>query len=127
MRAKKKQTINYEFLQIGIDVPKEKLYENILKRLKNRFKQGMIEEVKKLKNHPPAGGLSWKKIQSFGLGYYWIPLYFQNKISKEELFEKIYQAEKNYAKRQLTWFKKDKRIKWVKDYGELEKIIKKFK
>ncbi len=111
---------NYKFLQIGITLPKEKLHENIRKRLKKRFQAGMIEEVKKLHRQ----GLSWKKIQSFGLGYFWIPEYLNGKIkSKEELFEKIYQAEKDYAKRQMTWFKKDKRIKWIEKYKDIKKII----
>ncbi|MFA5777245.1 MAG: tRNA (adenosine(37)-N6)-dimethylallyltransferase MiaA [Parcubacteria group bacterium] len=113
--------IKYDFIQIGIDIPKEKLHQNIKKRLEKRFKQGMIEEVKKLRK----SGLSWKKIQSFGLGYFWIPLFLQGKIDKKELFEKVYQAEKDYAKRQMTWFKKDKRIVWLKNYKEIEKEIKK--
>lgn len=113
----------YNFLQIGIVVSKDKLYQNIKKRLEARFKQGMIKEVKDLHDKYK---LSWKKIQSFGLGYYWIPLYLQNKLSKKELFEKICQAEKDYAKRQMTWFRKDKRIKWVESYKEIEKEIKEF-
>lgn len=125
------------FLQIGLFIPKEKLYENIKKRLKKRFEAGMIEEISRLKKT----GLSWKKIQSFGLGYYWIPLYlhpvksrktglaspvFNRVKNKQELFEKVYLAEKNYAKRQMTWFKRDKRIKWLKNYKEIEKEVKKF-
>jgi len=112
-----------KFLQIGIDIPKEKLQKNIQKRLKKRFAQGMIKEVGVLREKYK---LSWKKIQSFGLGYFWIPLYLQNKISKEKLFEKIYLAEKNYAKRQMTWFKKDQRINWLKDYRKIEKQAVKF-
>ncbi len=112
-----------EFLQIGIKMTKEKLYENIKKRLEARFRQGMIKEVKNLHYKEK---LSWKKIQSFGLGYYWIPLYLQEKLLKDKLFEKIYQAEKDYAKRQMTWFKKDKRIKWLKSYKEIEKGINSF-
>ncbi len=112
----------YDFLQIGIKLSKEKLHENIKKRLKKRFQEGMIEEVKKLKKQ----GLSWKKIQSFGLGYFWIPLYLQEKISKEELFEKVYLAEKDYAKRQMTWFKRDKRIIWISDFKEAYNATKLF-
>jgi tRNA dimethylallyltransferase len=119
--SSKFQVLNYDSLQIGIDVPKEKLQKNIKKRLEKRFKQGMIKEVNDLHNPPAGGKLSWKKIQSFGLGYFWIPLYLQNKISKQEVFEKIYQAEKDYAKRQMTWFKKDERIKWLKSYKNIEK------
>jgi tRNA dimethylallyltransferase len=112
-----------DFLQIGISLPKEKLYSNIKKRLQKRFKSGMIEEVVKLKK----SGLSWKKIQSFGLGYFWIPQYLKGNIkNKKELFEKIYQVEKDYAKRQMTWFKKDQRIKWLKNHQEIEKETKNF-
>lgn len=110
------------FLQIGIDVPREILAEKIKKRLKKRFQAGMIEEVKKLKK----SGLGWKKIQSFGLAYFWIPLYLENKISLDELYERVYLAEKDYAKRQMTWFRKDKRIMWLKNYKEIEKEVKKF-
>jgi tRNA dimethylallyltransferase len=103
-------------------LPRERLYKNIEKRVMARFNQGMIAEVKKLY----ASGLSWKKIQSFGLAYYWIPLFLQNKIPKEELIAKLIQAEKNYAKRQLTWFRRDKRIKWLKNYKTIENAVKIF-
>lgn len=138
------QPTTYNFLQIGISIPKEKLQKNIKKRLKKRFQQGMIGEIKNLREKYK---LSWKKIQSFGLGYFWIPLYLQGKLTKEKLFEKVYpmkyptrwdnfakrnlfhrvyQAEKDYAKRQITWFKKDKRINWLKDYKEIKKETTKF-
>ena len=110
------------FLQIGLRLPKDKLYSNIEKRVKQRFQQGMIAEVEKLHQQ----GLSWKKIQSFGLTYFWIPLYLQKKLTKTELIEKVIQAEKKYAKRQMTWFKRDKRIKWLKNYQQIEKSVKKF-
>lgn len=109
----------HQFLQIGLKLNKETLYKNIEKRVMVRFKQGMIKEVEKLHRQ----SLSWKKIQSFGLAYFWIPLYLQNNISKKELFEKVTQVEKNYAKRQMTWFKKDKRIKWLKNYRDIEKNV----
>jgi tRNA dimethylallyltransferase len=121
--------MEHKFLQIGIDISKEQLHENIKKRLEKRFKAGIIKEVENLKK----SGLSWKKIQSFGLGYYWIPLYLQGNLEKKELFEKVYQAEKDYAKRQMTWFKKDKRIIWLpvcrkgrKNYEEIMNTVNKF-
>jgi tRNA dimethylallyltransferase len=140
----------YKFLQIGVRLPKEALHKNIEKRVRIRFKQGMIKEIEKLHKN----GLSWKKIQSFGLAYYWIPLYLQRKLSKSlalrndgssapvrekpsfglksfaleknELIQKVIQAEKNYAKRQITWFKRDKKIKWLKNFREIEKAAKTF-
>jgi tRNA dimethylallyltransferase len=119
----KKANTKYRFFQIGLDISREKLYGNIEKRVRSRFKQGMIEEVKSLHTQTD---LSWKKIQSFGLAYFLIPLYLQNKLSKEELVEKVIQVEKNYAKRQMTWFKRDERIKWLKNYKEIETSAKVF-
>lgn len=114
----------YNFLQIGILLSKEKLRQNIRKRLKQRFAEGMISEVEKLHREQKIG---WKKIESFGLGYKLIPQYLHQEIkSQKELFEKIYSAEKNYAKRQLTWFQKDSRIVWLKNYQEIEKTVKNF-
>ena len=114
----------YDFLQIGISQPKEELHEKIKLRLKKRFAAGMIDEVEKLHT---KNKLSWKKIESFGLGYKLIPQYLRGEIkSKEELLEKIYLAEKNYAKRQMTWFKKDKIIKWLEDYKKIEKEVETF-
>jgi len=118
-----KQNTKYRFLQIGLKPSREELYRNIEKRVLARFKQGMIEETNNLHS---KNKLSWKKIQSFGLAYFWIPLYLKNKISKEELFEKVTRVEKNYAKRQMTWFRRDTRIKWLEDYKKIEKAAKSF-
>ncbi len=112
----------YDFLQIGVSVPKEKLHAKIKKRLDARWQAGMIEEVQKLRKL----GLSFAKIQSFGLGYFWIPEYLQEKITLEELYERVYLAEKDYAKRQMTWFQKDARIKWLEKYSDMEKEVKNF-
>jgi tRNA dimethylallyltransferase len=122
LRGITRRGTKYKFLQIGIKLSKEQLHKNIEKRIKIRFKEGMIREVSKLHNL----GLSWKIIQSFGLAYFWIPLYLKNKLSKIELLEKVYQVEKKYAKRQMTWFKRYKRIKWLKDYIEIKKEVRNF-
>lgn len=115
---------NYSFLQIGIALPKEKLQENIKKRLQKRFAEGMINEVKKLHRE---NKLSWRKIESFGLGYFWIPKYLKGEIkTEEELFEKIFQAEKDYAKRQQTWFRKDERIVWLENYPAISRTVQDF-
>lgn len=112
----------YEFLQIGIDISKEELHGRIKKRLDKRFKQGMIGEVKNLHEN---NKVSWKRLESFGLEYYWIALYLQKKVSRQEMKENLFQDSKNYAKRQMTWFKKDERIVWLESYEEIEKCIEK--
>lgn len=120
----KRQTSNVkrEFLQIGIDVPKKILNEKIKKRLGQRFGIGMIEEVHNLNKN----GVPWERLEYFGLEYRWIARYLQNKISLSEMKEKLYFDIIHYAKRQMTWFKKDKRILCLKDYSEIEKAVKKF-
>ncbi len=112
-----------EFLQIGISIDRDKLTEKIKTRLEKRIETGMIEEILDLYK---KYNLSPEKIQNFGIAYSLIPLYQEKKITKQELFDQIVQAEKNYAKRQLTWFKKDPRIFWSNDWEEIENEIKKF-
>ena len=114
---------SYSFLQIGIRREKEELAERIKLNVKKRFAAGMLDEVQKLH----SAGLSWQKMASFGLSYRLIPEYLKNKnSSEEELIEKIFLAEKDYAKRQTTWFKKDPRIVWLNDYQKIEKEVQKF-
>ena len=108
---------SWKFLQIGISRPKKELHKKIKLNVKKRMQQGMIDEIEKLHKN-----LSWGKIESFGLSFKLIPQYLRGEISsQEELKEKIYLAEKNYAKRQMTWFKKDNNILWLEDYNTTEK------
>lgn len=116
-------TEKFQFLQIGIEVSKDELENKIKKRLESRFLQGMIEEVKNLKE---KYDLNWEEIQKFGLGYYWIPLFLQNKISEEELRQKVFEAERRYAKKQRTWFGKHKGVEWVEGLDKGIKLVEKF-
>jgi tRNA dimethylallyltransferase len=118
----KSKNNKYEFLQIGIDIQKEVLNEKIKKRLGQRFSMGMIEEVQNLNKN----GAPWERLEYFGLEYRWIARYLQEKISLDEMMDKLYFDIIHYAKRQMTWFKKDKRILWLKDYKEIEKTVKNF-
>jgi tRNA dimethylallyltransferase len=113
----------YQFIQIGINLSKEKLHQNIEKRLKQRFSEGMIAEVERLHREQK---ISWKKMESFGLSYLWIAKFLQKQLPQKELFEKVYQAEKDYAKRQMTWFKKDPRIIWKTDYSAIKNEVSRF-
>jgi tRNA dimethylallyltransferase len=102
------------------------LDRKIKKRLDERFKEGMLKEVEILHNPPAGGGVPWERLEYFGLEYRWIAQYLQNKISAKKMKNDLYFAIIHYAKRQMTWFRKDKRIKWIKNYKEAEKEIKKF-
>lgn len=99
----------YDFEMIGLDFPDEVLQERIAKRLETRLKLGMIDEVKKLHD----AGISWQRLENFGLEYRYIAEFLQEKITKENMLELLKLRIWQYAKRQRTWFKRDKRIKWV--------------
>ena len=117
------QKTSADFLQIGLDFPKEVLDQRIEKRLAKRWRAGMLEEIATFKKNYH---LSWKKVQTFGLAYYWAPLFLQKKISQKEMEERTLFGEKQYAKRQRTWFKRDQRIVWESDLKKIEKIVTDF-
>jgi tRNA dimethylallyltransferase len=118
----KKQPPPYHILQIGLKLPKEILHKKIKKRLEKQFKDGLIEEVKKLHQK----GTSWKRLKEFGLEYRYVSYYLRGQMSYQEMFAKLYQAIKDFAKRQMTWFKRDKRIHWIKNKKEAITLIKQF-
>lgn len=112
----------YDILKIGISVTQEKLKQNITKRLYARLKAGMIEEVENLFKQ----GLSWKRLDDFGLEYRFISRYLRNLINKKEMEDLIIKESIKYAKRQMTWFKKDKNTYWINNSGQALPIIKDF-
>lgn len=112
----------YPVLILGIKKPMVEIKERIKKRFFQWLKEGLIKEVKKLKRM----GLSFKAIEDFGLEYYWIAKYLKGEISKKEMIERSIKEIQDYAKRQMTWFKKDQRIHWIKNQKEAEKLIKEF-
>ncbi len=110
-------------LQIGLNIPKAKLHANIKKRLKKRLKMGMIKEVENLHQ---KYNVSWKRLENLGLEFRWLARFLQHKISREEMETKLYFDILHYAKRQMTWFQKDQRIKWLKNYSQIERKAKNF-
>ncbi|RJQ30203.1 tRNA dimethylallyltransferase [Candidatus Parcubacteria bacterium] len=116
----------YDFLQIGIKLPDEILKKNIEKRIKKMLNPpaggGLVAETKKLKK----SGLTWKRIYEFGFEYKYPAMFLQKKISKEEMLSKMIAENWQYAKRQMTWFKRDNRIEWIEDTKEAEKMAKDF-
>lgn len=106
---KQKSLVPYDVVWIGIDIPKEKLTERIHARLITRLKKGMVAEAKKLHEE----GLSYKRMRELGLEYRYLADFLQNKISKEEMIEGLDKAIRDYAKRQMTWFKRNKKIHWI--------------
>jgi len=112
----------YEFLKIGITYPKEILAKRIEKRLDERLRQGMVDEVKKLHGR----GVSWKRLDDFGLEYRWVSKYLRKIISRQEMRNGLAFDIIHFAKRQMTWFKRDSKIYWVKNIKEARALTKKY-
>jgi tRNA dimethylallyltransferase len=87
----------YEFIKIGLYLPPEKLKRKVEKRVKEMFRAGLLNEIKKLKKT----GISVKRLQELGFEYF-------NPTPEKVITETL-----KYAKRQMTWFKRDKEIKWL--------------
>ncbi|MFH0755154.1 MAG: tRNA (adenosine(37)-N6)-dimethylallyltransferase MiaA [bacterium] len=99
----------YNFIFIGLDIDDKILKEKISIRLLTRIKAGMIQEVKKLHKN----GVSWKRLESFGLEYKQVAFFLQNKIKKEQMIENLKNEIWHFVKKQRTWFKKNKKIIWL--------------
>ncbi len=114
----------FETLQIGLKIEKKDLLENIEKRIDSRIEIGMIEEVQRLQRD----GLSWKRLESLGLEYQQIAEHLQGKKDLDEMKRILAIKTRQFAKRQMTWFQKDKRIKWFnpKQSEEIFEEVKRF-
>lgn len=117
------RAFQFSVLEIGIKKLPEELKKLIKQRLLKRFKEGMINEVKKLHK----SGVSFKRLEEFGLEYRFVAQYLQNKITHQEMIDKIQKESEHFAKKQATWFKRDKRIHWIKNYKEASKLLDEFK
>lgn len=120
--AFKKNPLPYPLLIIGIKKTPKELQKLIKKRLLRRLRQRMINEIKKLRKN----GISWKRLEEFGLEYRYIAQYLKNKINYSEMTKRLQKEIEHFAKRQMTWFKKDRRINWIKNKKEAEKLINEF-
>lgn len=114
----RKSEIKYNYKLFAITMDRQVLYEKIEKRVDKMIEQGLIDEVQGILN----------KYQKFptamqGLGYKEVVEYLENKITKEEMVQKIKKETRHYAKRQLTWFRKNKNIIWLNGENSIEDNI----
>lgn len=116
----------FEIIKIGLTLPNEILKERIHTRLLARIKLGMIKEIKDLHDNKK---ISWKRMENLGLEYRYVALFLQEKISRDEMIEQLNTQIWHYAKRQKTWFKRDKSIFWINplEIHQKTKAIKKVK
>lgn len=115
----------FNLLKIGVIRDRKEIYHRIEQRVDNMIKDGLVNEVKRLlrRGYPPT----IKPFQS--LGYKQILSYLQGDLSLDEAVSSIKRNTKRYAKRQLTWFRKDQEIIWFtlpQQYLQISEAIKKF-
>jgi len=115
-----KNGVPYNYVVFALDWDREKLYERINKRVDLMFEQGLIKEVQDLLHK--YGDEMPTAMQ--GLGYKEVKQFFDGELTEEEMVEKIKQETRRYAKRQLTWFRKNKETIWIDAELDLDKKVK---
>ena len=118
-KESRKKENPYEYIMFGIKMDRELLYTRINARVDKMIKQGLIKEVQdilnKYENFPTA---------MQGLGYKEVKEYLDGSLTKDEMIEKIKMETRRYAKRQLTWFRRNENIIWLDGLGKAADVQK---
>ena len=120
----RKNEVKYDYKVFALNMEREKLYERINKRVDIMIEQGLIQEVENLCSKYTEFPTAMQ-----GVGYKEVVEYLQGKISEQEMIEKIKMETRRYAKRQLTWFRKNKQTIWLdatKGKENVEIILKEY-
>ena len=119
----------YRSLLLGIQWPREELYRRIDARVDERMQQGMVQEVQGLLD----AGISSERLDALGLEYRFVTRWLRGEFpSEEQMVERLKYAIHDFTRRQLTWFRRDKRIVWINGddihimMQEAERIVEKF-
>ena len=115
LRIGEKQKRSFSSIKIGLNMEREKLYQKINTRVDEMIKAGLLDEVKSLVKYKSLNSLQT-------VGYKELFEYLEEKTSLEKAIDLIKQNSRNFAKRQMTWFRKDQDIKWFEP-NELENIL----
>ena len=115
-------------LVIGIAPPRSEIKKRITRRLEKRLNEGMVDEVKNLLEK----GITPERLNYFGLEYRYISLYLTGKLNYNDMFQKLNSSIHNFAKRQMTWFRKMERegvqINWFEepDFEKIKNLVEQF-
>ncbi len=123
-RVKEKRTplAGFEVLKVGIDLPRQELYQRINRRVEAMFESGFAEEVRSLLQSgfgPESKGFE-------ALGYRPVASYLRGEMSRQEALQQTQQDSRRYAKRQMTWFRREKDVHWLSHPGENERAFQQF-
>lgn len=114
-RKNKSAKRNFNTIKIGLELPREEIYARINRRVDLMMQTGLLEEARSLHKHKDLTSLQT-------VGYRELFDFFDGKYDLESAVEEIKKNTRRYAKRQLTWYRKDKNIKWFSPFDE-EKIL----
>jgi tRNA dimethylallyltransferase len=115
----------YQSLLLGIEWPREVLYRRIDARVDERMQQGMVQEVQRLLDK----GISYERLEALGLEYRYITRLLKGAFENEdEMVQRLKYSIHDFTRRQLTWFRKDKRILWVNggDWEQADEVVRDF-
>lgn len=107
----------FRILRLGLDPDRAELYERINQRARQMFEQGLVEETKRLIDRYgadawPLGSLGYKQAVDF----------IRGEVSREQAIQMVQQAHRNYAKRQMTWFRREPEVVWCGGFGEEQQV-----
>jgi tRNA dimethylallyltransferase len=107
----------FRILRLGLDPDRPALYERINRRAQQMFEAGLVEETKQLleKYGDSAGALS-------SLGYKQALQLLRGELTRQQAIQAAQQAHRNYAKRQLTWFRREPEVHWLRGFGDSAEI-----
>lgn len=111
----------FDVLQIGIDIHREVIYRRIEDRVDKMVAEGLVDEVRALRDK-----YGCEVNAMTGIGYRQVCLFLEGYIKLRDAIDLIKRDTRHYAKRQLTWFKRDKRIEWVVGYQDAERLAQNF-
>ncbi len=112
----------YNTLKIGISLSPNELKRRIETRLESRLREGMVEEVKRIHRL----GVSWRRLEEMGLEFRAIAKLIRGEIDLEQMKQEVTSQSWQYAKRQLTWFKRDKEIIWIDAPAKAAPLVRDF-
>lgn len=112
----------FQFLQIGPELPRDQLYARIEQRVDDMIRLGLVKEVEALMKQK----YSWNLPSMSGVGYRQLREFLEKTKTLEESVENLKRDTRHFARRQLTWFRRDKNIHWCKSYEEAEALVDKF-
>lgn len=120
-KARTRRRPLFNFLELGIDVPREELKKKIEVRVRAMITGGLVDEVRELlrshgKNSEPLSAIGYREVID----------YLGGKISLDRAIRQIQTNTWRYAKKQIAWFKKDPRVRWIKTKPEAEGLVSAF-